>query len=59
MFNEYLTKEARAYNGVKTVSSMNSVERSGLVHAKNEIRPPSYTINQNKIKMEKRLKCKL
>ena len=23
MFNEYLTKEAREYNGVKTVSSIN------------------------------------
>ena len=29
-----LAKEARAYNGVKTVSSMNSTGRTRLVHAK-------------------------
>ena len=29
-----MTKEARAYNGVKTVSSIISVGKTGLVHAK-------------------------
>ena len=31
--NYHLTKGARAYNGVKTVSSINGVGRTGLVHA--------------------------
>ena len=29
----FLTKKARAYNGVKIVSSINDVGRSGLVHS--------------------------
>ena len=59
MFNEYLTKEAREYNGVKTVSSINSSGRTGLVlGGKNETRPPFYTIHQSKLKMDKRLKYK-
>ena len=33
MVNEYLTKEARASYGVKTVSSTNGVKRPALVHA--------------------------
>ena len=50
----------------KIVSSINGVERTGLVHAKNnkqtkkqqqknETRPPTYTMHQNKLKMDKRL----
>ena len=54
-----MKKEARAHNGVKTASSTNGVGRTGLVHAKYETRPPAYTIHQNKLKMDKRLKCKL
>ena len=36
MVNQYLTKEAGAYNGAKTVSSINGVGRTGLVHTKNK-----------------------
>ena len=51
----------------KTVSSMNGVGRTGLVHAKKkkkkerkkETRPPTYTIHKNKLKIDKRLKYKL
>ena len=49
-------KGETAHNGVKTVSSINSVGRTGLVHEKNETRPSSYTIHPNKLKMDKRLK---
>ena len=66
MVNQYLTKEAGAYNGAKTVSSINGVGRSGMVHAKKkrkekkkETRSPNYSIHQNKLKMNKRLKHKL
>ena len=52
-----LTKAARAYNGAKTVSSINGVGKTGLVHAKSETRPPTYIIHKNKYKMGKRLKC--
>ena len=38
---------------MKTVSSINGVGRTGLVHAKkNENRPLTYTMHQNKIKMD-------
>ena len=39
---------------------MNGVGRTGWVHAKkkNETRLPTYTIHQNKLKMDKRLKYK-
>ena len=30
----FLTKEARIYNGTKTVSSINSAEKTGCPHAK-------------------------
>ena len=40
-------------NGVKTVSSVNAIGRIGLVNAKkNENRPLTYTMHQNKIKMD-------
>ena len=48
-----MTKEARAYNKVKTVSSINDVGKIGQVHAKNETRPPTTPyrrINSNWIK---------
>ena len=52
-------RETRAYNGIKTVSSINGVERTGLVRTKKkkrkkETRTPNYTIRQNKLKMDKR-----
>ena len=34
MVKEYLTKEARVYNGVKTVSLINGVGKIGQIHAK-------------------------
>ena len=34
MVNYYLTKGAQAYNGLKIVSLINGVGRTGLVHAK-------------------------
>ena len=46
---------ARAYNGLKTVSSINGFGRNGLVHAKKN---ETTTIYQNKLKRDKRLKYK-
>ena len=36
----------------------NRAGKSGQVHAKNEIRPPIYSVPKDKLKMDKRLKCK-
>ena len=58
MSNWHLTKETRTYNGAKTVSSINSVGKTGLVDGKKETRPPTYTVHKNKLKMGKRLKSK-
>ena len=44
MVNKYLTKGAQANKGVKTVSSINGVGRTGLAHSKNDTRPPTYTV---------------
>ena len=50
-------KEARACNGVKTVSSISGVGK--LVHAKKiETRSSTDTIHKDKLKLDKRLKCK-
>ena len=53
-----MTKGAKAYNEVKIVSSVNGVEKIVQVHTKkkNEIRPPTYTIQKNKLEKVKRLK---
>ena len=51
MVNEYFTKEASTYNEVKTVYSIYGIGKIGQMHAKNEIRPPSYTIHKNKLKV--------
>ena len=36
MVNEYLTKGARAYKGVKVASSINGIERFGQALAQNK-----------------------
>ena len=54
-----MTKGARAYKGVMIASSISGVVITGLVHEKkNETRSPTYTIHQNTLKMDKRLKHK-
>ena len=45
-----LTKEARIYNGEKTVSSISGAGKTG--HVKNEIRTLPNTIHKNKLKMD-------
>ena len=42
MGNYCLTKKAREYSGVKTISSINGVRKTRQVHAKNETRPLTY-----------------
>ena len=47
-----MTKETRAYKGVTIVSSINVLGKLGWYVQKTETRPPSYTIHQNKFKMD-------
>ena len=47
-----MTKEARIYNGVKTVSSINSVGKIGQIDAKKEAELSSYTLYKNRLKMD-------
>ena len=48
-----MTKEARLYNGGKTISSTNGAGKSGQLHVKkNEIRSFFNTIHKNKMKMD-------
>ena len=47
-----MTKEARIYNGEKTVSSISGAGKTGALHEKNEIRTFSNTIYKNKLKMD-------
>ena len=54
MRNWYLTKEITAYNGAKTVSSINSVGKTRLVRVKKVKLIPYTKINS----MDKRLKYK-
>ena len=59
-------KGGRSINVVNIASSVNGVGRSGQVHThthththkERKTRPPTYTIHQNKLKMNKRLKYK-
>ena len=46
-----MTKEARVYNGEKTVSSVSGAGKTGQLHVKNEIRTLPNTIHKNKLKM--------
>ena len=49
----FLTKEARIYNGTKTVASINGAEKTGLLHVKDEIRTISNTIQKDNSKQIK------
>ena len=48
-------KGDRRYNGVKIASSINGARKTELVRQKNETRPPTHTIHQNKLKRDKRI----
>ena len=45
-----MTKDARRYNGEKTVSSVSDAGKTGQLHGKKEIRTFSNTIYKNKLK---------
>ena len=47
-----LTKEARIYNGVKTVSSISGAGKLDSYMLKNAIRTLSNTIHKDKLKMD-------
>ena len=49
-----LIKEARIYNGEKTVSSVSGTWKTGQLHVKNEIRALSNTLYKNKLRSEER-----
>ena len=53
-----LTKEARIYNGEKTISLTSGAGKTGQPLVKNETRTLSNTIHKNKLKMDYRSKCK-
>ena len=52
MINYPMTKEARIYNGEKTVSSMSDARKLDSYMEKNEIRTLPNTIHKNKLKMD-------
>ena len=47
-----LTKEAKFYNGEKTISLTSGAGKSGQPPVKNETRTRSNTIQKNKLKMD-------
>ena len=47
-----LTKEAKFYNGEKTISLTSGAGKSGQPPVKNETRTLSNTIQKNKLKMD-------
>ena len=47
-----LTKEARIYNGLKTISLTSGARKTGQPLVKNETRTLSKTIYKNKLKMD-------
>ena len=53
-----MTKQERISNGIKTVSSASGAGKTGQQHAEKEPGPPSYTIHENKLKMDERPKHK-
>ena len=52
-----LTKEARIYNGEKTISLTSGAGKTGQPLVKNETRTLSNIIHKNKLKMDERSKC--
>ena len=48
----YLTKEARIYNGEKTISLTNGAGETGQPLLKDKTRTLSNTIHKNKLKMD-------
>ena len=46
------TKEAKIYNGVKTISLISGAGKTGQPLVKNETRTLSNTIHKNKLKMD-------
>ena len=53
-----LTKEARIYNGEKTISLTSGAGKTGQTLVKNETRTLSNTVRKNKLKMDYRSKGK-
>ena len=53
-----MTKEAKIYNGERTVSSISDAGKLDSYTEKNEIRTLPNTIHKNKLKMDSRPKCK-
>ena len=53
-----LTKEARIYNGEKTISLTSGEGKTGQSLVKEWIRTVSNTMDKNKLKMDWRSKCK-
>ena len=47
-----MTKEARIYNGKKTVSSISGTGKTGQLHVKSEIKTLSNTIHKNRLKID-------
>ena len=47
-----LTKEARIYNGEKTISLTSGAGKTGQLLVKNETRTPSNTIHKNKLTVD-------
>ena len=47
-----LTKEARIYNGLKTISLTSGARKTGQPLVKNETRPLSNTLHKNKLEMD-------
>ena len=54
-----LTKEARIYNGEKTICLASGAGRTGQPLVKDETRTLSNTIHKNKLKVDERTKCKI
>ena len=53
-----MIKEARLHNGRKIVSSIHGAGKTGLLHAKNEIKTLFNTIHKSNLKIDSRPKYK-